>query len=162
MWRILMSVLVVSIDVSVNMAIIGSDNGLLAVWCQAIIRTNTCWLYPRSTKGGMGVYWIHPNVRPFVRPSVRPSVCRQCFRNFLKKNIGSIHFIPGIYLYGVSLLTPIHFRVPSLIFVPLVAKYLAENGVSGTFLRNYWLNPFHTWHLPLWCESIDPYTFSCS
>ena len=35
----------------------------------------------------------------------------------------------------VSLLTPIHFRVPSLIFGPLVAKYLAENGVSGTFWK---------------------------
>ena len=35
--------------------------------------------------------------------------------------------------YGVSLLTPIHFRVPSLIFGPLVAKYLVENGVSRTF-----------------------------
>ena len=36
----------------------------------------------------------------------------------------------------VSLLTSIHFRVPSLIFGPLVAKYLAENGVSGTFWKN--------------------------
>ena len=27
-------------------------------------------LYPRSTKGGMGVYWIHPDVCPSVRPSV--------------------------------------------------------------------------------------------
>ena len=69
-----------------------------------------------------------------VCPSVRPSVCRQGFRNFLKKKtIGSVHFIPGIYPYRVSLLTPIHFRLPSLIFGPLVAKYLAENGVSGTF-----------------------------
>ena len=47
----------------------------------------------------------------------------------------SIRFIPGIYPYGVSLLTPIHFRVPSLIFRPLVAKYLAENGVSGIFWK---------------------------
>ena len=82
-------------------------------------------LYPRSTEGGMGVYWIHPDVRPSVR--------RQGFRNFLKKTIGSIHFIPGIYPYGASLLTPIYFRVPSLIFDPLVVKYLDENGVTGTF-----------------------------
>ena len=34
-----------------------------------------------------------------------------------KKTIGSIHFIPGIYPYGMSLFTPIHFRVPSLIFL---------------------------------------------
>ena len=31
-------------------------------------------LYPRSTEGGKGVYWIHPDVCPSVRPSVRPSV----------------------------------------------------------------------------------------
>ena len=138
----------------------------------------------RSTEGGMGVYWFHPDVCPSVRPSDRPSV-EKGFRNFLKKQsaqfisylaftlmgrvswpiyifmflasfsalwwpniwpkmgflelfektFGSIHFIPGIYPYGVSLLTPIHFRVPSLIFGPLVAIYLAENGVSGTFWK---------------------------
>ena len=55
--------------------------------------------------------------------------------------ICSIHFIPGIYPYGVRLLSPIHFRVPSLIFGPLVAKYWAENGVSELFFnRNlYWI-----------------------
>ena len=53
------------------------------------------------------------------------------FPELFGKTIGSIHFIPGIYPYGLSLLTRIHFRVPSLIFGPLVAKYLAENGVSG-------------------------------
>ena len=55
------------------------------------------------------------------------------FPELFEKNIGSIHFIPGIYPYGLSFLTPIHFRVPSLIYGPLVAKYLAENEVSGTF-----------------------------
>ena len=63
---------------------------------------------------------------------------------FEKKTIGPIHFIPGIYPYGASLLTPIHFGVPGLIFGTLVAKYLAENGVCGTFWKNYWLNSFHT------------------
>ena len=57
------------------------------------------------------------------------------FPELFEKTIGSIHFIRGIYPYVVSLLTPIHFRVPSLIFGPLVAKYLAENGVSGTFFK---------------------------
>ena len=64
------------------------------------------------------------------------------FRNFLKETIGSIHFIPGIYPHGVSFLTPIHFRVPSLIFGLLVAKYLAENGVSGTFWKKKLLAQF--------------------
>ena len=79
-----------------------------------------------------------------VRLSVRPSVDKVS-GTLKKKNIGSIRFIPGIYPYGVSLLTPMHFRVPSLIFGPLVAKYLAENGVSETFWKNYWLNSLHTW-----------------
>ena len=69
----------------------------------------------------------------YIKCAIQTSVRRQGFRNFLKKTIDSIHFIPGIYPYVVSLLTLIHFRVPSLIFGPLVAKYLAENRVSGTF-----------------------------
>ena len=34
---------------------------------------------------------------------------------------------------GKSLLTPIHFRVPYLIYDPLVAKYLAEMGIPELF-----------------------------
>ena len=64
------------------------------------------------------------------------------FPELFEKTTGSIHFIPGIYPYGVSLLTPIHFGVPSLIFGPLVAKYFAKNGVSGTFWKKHWLNSF--------------------
>ena len=121
------------------------------------------------------------------------------FPDFFEKTIGPIHFIPGIYPYGVSLLTPIHFhapglilgpvvdkylaengvsrtfwkkllaqfisylvfnpdgvslltpihfRVPSLIFGPLVAKYLAENEVSGTFWKNYWFHSKFSWRIP--------------
>ena len=87
------------------------------------------------------------------------------FPELFERTFSSIHFISDIYAYGVSLLTPIHFQIPSLIFGPLVAKYLSENGVSGTFWKNYWLNSFHnscTWHLCLWGKSLDPYTFSCS
>ena len=152
--------------------------------------------------------WGYTGFTPMsVRPSVRPSVCRR-FPELLEKTIGSIHSIPGIYPYGVSLSTLIHFRVPSLnsgplvakslaengvsgtfwkkilaqfisylaftlvgllspthfrvhnlSFGPLVAKYLAENWVSRTFWKNYWLNSFHTWHLPLWGESLDPIHF---
>ena len=77
----------------------------------------------------LALWW--PNIWPKMR-----------FLELFEKTIGPIHLIPGIYLYGVSLLTPIHFHVPSLIFGPLVAKYLAENGVSGTFWKNCWLNKF--------------------
>ena len=59
------------------------------------------------------------------------------FPELFEKPFGSIHFIPGIYPHGGSVLTSIHVRVPSLIFGPLVAKYLAENVVSGNFLENY-------------------------
>ena len=58
------------------------------------------------------------------------------FPELFEKTISSINFIPGVYPYGVSFLTPVHFHVPSFIFVPLVAKFLAENGVSGTFWKN--------------------------
>ena len=83
------------------------------------------------------------------------------FPELFEKTIGRIHFIPGIYPYEVSLLTPVYFRVPSLIFGSLVVKYLAKNGVSRTFWKNYWSNSFHTKHLPLWGESLDPNSFSC-
>ena len=53
----------------------------------------------------------------------------------LKSAIFLDHFQMWHLRLGVSLLTPIHFRVPSLIFDPLVAKYLAENGVSGTLKK---------------------------
>ena len=43
------------------------------------------FLYPRSTEGGMRVYWILPDGCPSVRLSVHPSIYRQGFRNFLKK-----------------------------------------------------------------------------
>ena len=88
-------------------------------------------LYPRSTEGGMGVYWIHPD----VCLSVCPSVCRQGFRNFLKKLLAQFISYLAFTLMGWVPWPPIHFRVPSLIFGPLVAKYLAGNGVSGTFWK---------------------------
>ena len=77
----------------------------------------------------------------------------------LKKKIGSIHSIPGIYPYRVSFLTPIHFRVPSLIFGPLVAKYLAENGISGTFWKNFWLNSFIPGIYPYGVSLLTPIHF---
>ena len=92
-------------------------------------------------------------------PNIWPKIG---FPALFEKTIGPIHFIPGIYPSGVSLLTQIYVHVPSIIFGPLVAKYLAENGVSGTFWKNYWLNSSYTWHLPLWVGFLDSYTFSCS
>ena len=137
----------------------------LSSWNLNLTITGWILLYPRSTEGGMEVYWIHPD----VCLSLRLKTTR--FPELFEKTIGSIHFIPVIYHYGVSLLTPIHFRVPSLIFGPLVAKYLAENGVSRTFWTNYWPNSLHSWcwgHLisanivylgsqvlPVWPQSIS-------
>ena len=91
------------------------------------------------------------------------------FPELFEKTVGSIHFIPGIYPYGVSVLTPLHFRVPSLIFGPLVAKYLAKKWGFRNFLKKTigWIHFIpgiypYTWHLPSWGESLYNYTFSCS
>ena len=85
----------------------------------------------------------------------------QGFRNFFAKTVGSIHFIPGIYTYGVSVWTPIDFRVRALIFGPLVAKNWPKIGVSATFREKCRLDSFHPWDLYLWGKSLDPYRFSC-
>ena len=84
------------------------------------------------------------------------------FPQLFPKTVGSIHFIPGIYTYGVSLWTPIDFRVRALIFGPLVAKNWPKIGVSATFRENCRLDSFHPWDLYLWGKSLDPYRFSCS
>ena len=79
------------------------------------------------------------------------------FPQLFAKTVGSIHFIPGIYTYGVSLWTPIDFRVRALIFGPLVAKNWPKIGVSATFRENCRLDSFHPWDLYLWGKSLDPY-----
>ena len=59
------------------------------------------------------------------------------FPELFEKTISSIHFIPGIYPYGVSLLTPIHFRVPSLIFLKnshLCSTWLQNRNLDWIFL----------------------------
>ena len=85
------------------------------------------------------------------------------FRNFLKKLL-------------VSFITHLAFTLrgwvswPLFIFVFLAsfsALWWTNIWPKMGFLElyeknNYWLNWFHTWHLPLWGESLDPYTFSCS
>ena len=78
-----------------------------------------------------------------------PNICpKMGFLELCEITIGSIHFIPGIYPHGVSFLTPIHFHVPNLIFSPLVAKYLVENRVSGTFWKNNWFHSKFSWRIP--------------
>ena len=72
------------------------------------------------------------------------------FPELFEKAIGSIHFIPGIYPYGVSLLTPIHFHAPSLIFGPMVTKYLVENRVSWTLKKKLLVS----WRIPT-CVAHD-------
>ena len=69
----------------------------------------------------------------FTQMSVRPvdKVSGTFWKKLSAQFISYLEFNP----YGVSHLIPIHFRVPSLIFDPLVVKYLAENGVSGTFWK---------------------------
>ena len=97
-----------------------------------------------------------------VRLSVRPSVCRRGFRNFVKKLLAQlISYLLFTLMGWVSW--------PLFIFV-FLASFLAlwwpniwpKMGFPELFEKNYWPNLFHTWHLPLWGESLDPYSFSCS
>ena len=44
---------------------------------------------------------------------------------------------------------------------PSVRPTVCRQGFRN-FLKNYWFNSFHTWHLPLWGGSLDPYSLSCS
>ena len=139
-------------------AVIDSTKWSAYVLHWAIVETPQVSFY---TPAPPKVEWGYTGFTPMsVRPSVRLSVDK--VSGTFWKTIGSIHFIPGIYPYGVSLLTLFHLRVPSLIFGPLAAKYFAENWVSGIFFKNCWPNSFHTLHLPLWGESLDPSAFSCS
>ena len=53
------------------------------------------FLYPRSTEGGIGVNWIHPDVCPSVCPSFRPSldkVSRTFWKNQLPQLISYLEF----------------------------------------------------------------------
>ena len=72
------------------------------------------------------------------------------------------------WMDGPLVIPPLHRRwnggildSPRCLSVRLSVRPTVDK-VSGIFLNNYWLNSFHTWHLPLWGESFDPYTFSCS
>ena len=82
------------------------------------------------------------SVGPSVRPSVRPSVCRQGFRNFFKKLLAQfISYLAFTLIGWVSWPLFIH-CVHSLIFGPLVAKYLAEMGFPDFFWKTI---PFITY-----------------
>ena len=96
---------------------------------------------------------LWPNIWPKMR-----------FPELFEKTIGSINFIPSIYPYGVSLLTTIHFCVPSLLFGPLVVKYLAENGVAGTFLKKKTVGSIHCMPgiYPYGVSLLIPIHFLCS
>ena len=88
--------------------------------------------------------WMHP-------VSVRPSVCRQGFLELFKT-------IMAQFIWYLEF-NPIHFHVPSINFCPLVAKYLAENGISWIFVEIYSLNSFASWHLSVWGQFLTPINF---
>ena len=121
-----------------------------------------CILYPRSTKGGR-------EYTGFTLTSVCPSVDKVS-ATFCKKQQQKTNYLLNAfhtwYMYLSSwgnLWTPIHFHVPSINFGPLVAKYLAENEVSGEPFWNT-VCPIRLIFgiLPNLVESLDPYSFSCS
>ena len=100
----------------------------------------------RSWNGGiLDSSWC-VSVRPSARSSARPSVCRQGFPNFLKYMYiyYSIHFIHGIYHYGVILLAPIHFRVPNVLDHSGygLSQWKTTLHCSGVF---HWLSTYPEW-----------------
>ena len=93
-----------------------------------------------------------------VRLSVRPSICRQGFRNFLKKLLAQfISYLAFTLMGWVS--WPLYIFVFLASFRSSGGQIFGWNGVSGTFWKNYWLNSLYIWHLPSWDESLDPYSF---
>ena len=109
-------------------------------------------IYPYGVSLLTPIHFYDPSL--IFGPLVAKYLAENGFSGIIeKKTIGSIHFIPGIYPYRVSLLTPIYFHVPSLIFGPPMAKYLAEMRFLELFEKTIGSNSFHTWHLSLWGES---------
>ena len=85
-------------------------------WCQYLAFTLMGWVSWRQY-----IFMFLASYPAFWWPNIWP---KWGFGNFLKKN----YWLNSFYtrnLYGVTLFTPIHFRVPSLILGTLVAKYLA-------------------------------------
>ena len=100
------------------------------------------------------------SVRPSVRPSFRPSVDKVS-GTFWKKLLAQFISYLAFPLMG-WVLNLIHFHVPSPFSALWWPNLWPKMGFPELFENNYWPNSFHTWHLPLWGESLDPYTFSCS
>ena len=88
---------------------------------------------------------------------------------------GFVRSRPGVHINEILHKSRVMHRVVCFI-IPPVAPPKVECGVYWdypdvgpsvrssfrNFCKNYWLSSFHTWHLPLWGESLDPYSFSCS
>ena len=90
-----------------------------------------------------------------IRLSVRPSVCRQSFQNFLKKEL----LAPFISYLAFTLIGRISWPLYIFVFLALFGRKWRFWNFLKITKKNNWLNSFHTWHLPLWGESLDPYTF---
>ena len=109
----------------------------------------------------LGIFVFLASFSALWWPNIWP---KMSFRNFLKKKQPLAQFMSYLaFILMVWVYWPLYiFGVPSLIFGPLVAKYLVKNGVYGIFWKNYWFHSLHIWQLPFGYESLDPYSFSCS
>ena len=108
-----------------------SDSEYMSVACQS--RVVSMLLYPRSTEGGKGVYWIHPDVCPSVCPSVRPSVGKVSAT--FRENYWLNSFHPwDLYLWGKSL-DPYRFSCSCPHFWPSGGQKLTENRGFRNFSR---------------------------
>ena len=84
------------------------------------------------------------------------------FRNFLKKLLAQfISYLVFTLMGWVS--WPLYIFVFLASFAALWwPNILPKMGFPESFWKNYWLNSYHTWHLLLWDDFLDSYTFSCS
>ena len=112
---------------------------------KVIMRKTLLFIIPLLHQRWIGVYWIHPD----VCLSVRPSVCRQGFRNILKKPLAQlISYLAFTLMWWVS--WPLYVFVflasfsalwwpniwPNLGFWNFLKKWLARFSV---FLKNSYL-----------------------
>ena len=102
------------------------------------------------------IVWRHPSVDKDSGTFLKKLLAQ--FISHLAFNLRASVSWP-IYPYGVCLLTPIRFRVHHVNFGSVVAKYLANNGVSR-IKKNYGESLLIVAFLPsilaLWCPNILP------
>ena len=80
--------------------------------------------------------------------------CKVCFS--LETMNMALLFYALMYCYHTYALPKVEWGYTG--FTPMSVR-LSVEMFPELFEKNYWLNSFHTWHLPLCGESLNPYSF---